>query len=329
MICGCLTIKTSQPCETQSNGWTQNVETFGWEMKDTQRFSFCWTFSGIGLQTITQTTLVLSIFQDSRLLFIANDHEEQRFFPTKMTVALTIPPATSFKLFKTNELNWGGVQLHGATEGTFQRPPPIDIPVVEFVGDSLTSGFGNITNSPCDMDCTQTWCMFLAKEFGWFPLFSSLSGVGLISNFDGSTSSTIRQVRARIPQNHHLSSWTPRVVFINIGTNDFTLHRSLDFAERFGSALHSFIRQIRSEWGRETKVIVVIGPIIEAVGAETCERVARACKADGMDVDFMSCNGCLDGRLDCWGYAMHPNVKGHRRMADVLIPQLKRMFNSN
>ena len=122
---------------------------------------------------------------------------------------------------------------------------------IEFIGDSYTVGYGNLSNTrtctPAEVhDRTNTQAAFgpiVARHYEADYQINAYSGIGIVRNYDGSTPSltmprlywhTLPQMDAPLDANP--SDWRPQVIVVNLGTNDFStpLHKGERWSDQSG-----------------------------------------------------------------------------------------------
>ncbi len=147
-------------------------------------------------------------------------------------------------------------------------PQPRPSRQIEFVGDSLTVGYGNtsafITCTPDEIfettDAQQGFGPIVAKHFGADYQINAFSGLGLVRNYDGREHPKYHMPmlydRAIFddPTPADLSQWHPQVVAIGIGGNDFSTPLRADEAWKtqaelradYEKAYVALVRKIRA-----------------------------------------------------------------------------------
>ena len=121
-------------------------------------------------------------------------------------------------------------------------PAPSLARQIEFIGDSLTVGYGNtsaFTKCTTDeifetTDAQQGFGPLVAKHFAADYQINAFSGLGLVRNYDGREHPKYHMPmlynRAIFddPAAADLSDWHPQVIAIGIGGNDFSTHLHAD-----------------------------------------------------------------------------------------------------
>jgi len=105
--------------------------------------------------------------------------------------------------------------------------------LVEFIGDSITAGYGALGQNPCGFSNateaeSRAWGAFAARDLGAAHLAIAYSGIGMYRNCCGGTpnADTMPIKYARQFADQPSPSWefsaVPDVVVIGLGTNDFS-----------------------------------------------------------------------------------------------------------
>nr|WSW65014.1 GDSL-type esterase/lipase family protein [Streptomyces sp. NBC_00995] len=198
------------------------------------------------------------------------------------------------------------------------RPAPRDRRI-EFIGDSVTVGYGNMSDTPdCDPEHvkrnTNADVSHSALTAQWLDAdyqINGFSGLGMVRNVAGITPDvTYRTYYDRALLNvdgdiwHNPGAWRPQIVVVNLGSNDFsdltpgepwTPH---SLADAYRTAYGTFLRELRTRHGAGTALV--------AVGfdrnAEHVRQVVQACNdagdsgvhywfLDQSGLDFLGCDG--------------------------------------
>lgn len=151
------------------------------------------------------------------------------------------PGAHVVELFKRTEPEVGQAQLLGLELPWGARllaPPERPDRRIEFIGDSLTTGFGNVGGGPtCPFtaateDGYRSYAALAGRMLGAEVHVVAWGGRGVVRNYDLDSIDTIPQLYERtLPEDPlsrwDFSGWTPHAVVIEAGTNDFG-HPGLD-----------------------------------------------------------------------------------------------------
>ncbi len=214
-----------------------------------------WTNSGFGVKVSGATTVTATIAANTYGATDAaylNVYVDGAFEPTS-TIVLNRSQGTYtlvenltagehiIEVRKRNEASYGGTATatvsQVTTDGKFLTPPAKAARQIEFIGDSITSGFGNLVADgsgdydSSKVDGTMTYAVLAAKQLGAEAQVVSRSGIGHCRNtvihgtFDSSfypyytkTAALPNVVVANTAWNFEKNP--SDVVVINLGTND-------------------------------------------------------------------------------------------------------------
>ncbi|RZJ98556.1 MAG: lipase [Brevundimonas sp.] len=266
------------------------------------------------------------------------DGQERVVFRRPGQVDLTLnnltPGQHVVRLEKLTESQSGGGVFHGfyALDGGTALPLTPRARQIEFIGDSYTVGYGN--TSPvreCTQevihDTTDTQQAFgprVANHYGAEYRINAYSGFGVVRNYDGHSPDLslpviyprLKPDTAAVPAQDD-SAWTPQVIVINLGTNDFST--PLNPGERWAD--EAALRQ-----AYQTRYVAFVHELAAAqpqarfvlMGSDAfyadVERIAAAVNAAAPgkvttlkfgDLDHMACDG-------------HPSLADDARLATLI-----------
>ena len=204
---------------------------------------------------------------------------------------------------------------------------------IEFVGDSITTGYGNEGDSPhCwftadTQNVAQAFAAQTADQFNAEYSIVALSGLGVVRNLhsDEATSpeTAIDFLDRTVAMNPALT-WDPQqripdAVVVNLGTNDFS---TLPFpeVEIFVEAYVDLLQRVRLR-DPQVPIFALAGPLMlgPAPGAIRTA-VERMRLEDGDDnVHFVLIEDTLDKSEADFGCDWHPNIQGHKKISEQLV----------
>ncbi len=180
--------------------------------------------------------------------------------------------------------------------GSAARPAPRYARQIEFIGDSITVGFGNLSPSrTCDVrqehdrtDTSATYAAIAARHYGADYRIHAKSGFGMLRNYGGSNPGmnlpavydrAVGGEAAPVLGTARSSDWHPQVVVINLGTNDFstpvhageTWPDAARFAEAYRQQYEAFARRVARDQPQARIVLLGAANFYAQV-----EQVARA-----------------------------------------------------
>ncbi|GHI03506.1 hypothetical protein Scel_18270 [Streptomyces cellostaticus] len=205
---------------------------------------------------------------------------------------------------------------------------------IEFVGDSLTVGYGNLSTSrTCTSDQLKrntnsdvSYGALTARQLNADYQINGYSGLGMVRNYNGGrTDVTYRTFYDRALLNvsgdvwQNPGTWRPQVVVVNLGTNDFSTAINPgepwtpeSLAAAYRSAYGDFIQKLRTRYGADTTIVAVgagqyAGHVQQVVKArnDVGDSRVRYWFLDDSGLDFLGCD---------WHYSAHDD----RLIADRL-----------
>ena len=239
------------------------------------------------------------------------------------------------RLEKQTESQQGGSRLIGfwPAAGSTALPPRPRARQIEFIGDSYTVGYGNTsTRHACPgsqvhdtTDTQQAFGPLVARAFDADYRINAYSGFGVVRNYDGGSADlSLPAIYPRLkpdsaaPVEGKDPAWTPGVIVINLGTNDFSTpvkpgERWADEAalkDAYVDRYVAFVRMLRARDPQARFVLMASDAFLAEV-----RRVEQA-------LDPAAAPGRVAvvrfGELDLKGCDFHPSLADDRRMATLL-----------
>ena len=201
---------------------------------------------------------------------------------------------------------------------------------IEFIGDSITCGYGdeaasqNEHFSPKTANAALAWGAVAARQLKADLMVEAWSGIWLMDN--GRDQPMPKRWERILPDDAGstwaFASWTADAVVVNLGTNDG--NRPIEEAA-WSSAYHAFITSIRSHYPK-AHIFLCIGAM--GHGPKDCligynERLAMDYAAKG-DPRVHALALPNQRQEDGIGADWHPSVKTHQIMADLLTAAVKK-----
>lgn len=225
------------------------------------------------------------------------------------------------------------VCIHTLTiNGAFLAPPAEKQMKMEFLGDSITCGYGVLGLPTCrrwnaiDEDATCSYAALTAAHFNAEARFESISGHGVVRNFG-------KDRRVRIPKAFLLAGsepdtepwdfsdgFVPDVVVINAGTNDVA--GGVTEEEMYEGAT-AFIQLIREHYPN-AKIVWTYG-LMNTNFIKPLSACVEAIRETDKNVWFMPTTPIYTHKGET-GANGHPGIVGHRRLAKELIAFLKEIL---
>ena len=141
---------------------------------------------------------------------------------------------------------------------------------IEFIGDSVTAGFGvdgadgNCSFSTATENYSHSYAALTAQALGAEQVAVAVTGAGVYRNFDGSFENTMGDLYLRALPTHARDRWdfsrfTPDVVVINLGTNDF--YKGDPGSAGFSAAYQALIARVRANYPAAL-IVIALGPML-------------------------------------------------------------------
>lgn len=219
-----------------------------------------------------------------------------------------------------------------AGEKELTRPPRHR--QIEFIGDSHTVGYGNLSTSHsctrdqvwADTDDTKAFGALIAAHYDADYQINAISGRGVVRNYDGFQADTLPEAYPYVlfdkKQQYSDPAWTPQVIVIALGTNDFStpLHAGERWKNR--DELHAdyeatYLRFLEDLRARDLHALLIVWATDMAQGEieSEAQKVVQQMKRRGdQRIVFLPVDG-LSFRACEW----HPSRADDRTIAGKLI----------
>jgi len=238
-------------------------------------------------------------------------------------------------IYRRNEAFAGAVQFLGFTVagGKALIPTPAKYTRrIEFIGDSITCGYGIEGKTP---DCSFSadtedeyfsYAGITGRNLSAEQITTSWSGIGVYRDYEGTTTEQmpVKYERA-LPEvttsKWDFTQWKADVVVINLGTNDFAKG---DPAANYITAMTSFVKQVRGHYAK-AEIFLVLGPMLSGTSLDQARKylsgIATSFASGGVThVNFVELDQQKTGEIGC---DYHPNTVTHQKMATKLTAAIK------
>jgi lysophospholipase L1-like esterase len=318
-------------------------------MTDTAGPRFAWSGTGFAAQFLG-TSIGVNLNNDDAYFFqaVVDGTPSSRFQVAKGQAVRTVVSGLAsgvhtLELYRETEGMYGASQLLGITEATLLAPPSSPARLLEFVGDSMSAGYGNLGSEPHPNyedpnPCTFTYdteSAYLsygavtARALGAEASLIAVSGWGVLRGRTSDVNEVLPKVYADTLGLATSPTWDfgvqPQAVVVNLGTNDFVPG---DPGTAYTTALSSFIDTVRAKYPAAW-IFCAIGTMYTTAEAAQAQVYVQAAVAshggDAGKVAFVDL-GSQDA-LQGTGCDWHPNVAEDQRMADTLVPVIKQKLN--
>ncbi len=207
---------------------------------------------------------------------------------------------------------------------------------LEFIGNSITTGYGNAPDSiPCHFspqtqNFLQSYASLLATALNAEMTAVAWSGRGLARNYDKTETGVLPELYAyAVPGQAKMewesSSWQPDVVLIHLGTNDFA--HEIPAEDFWVKRYLSFIDTIHAQHPR-TRFFLVGGPTLTdrpsypaySTLKSYLNTIKEQAAAKGLDVEAHVIPSFEGAGLGC---DAHPDKGAHEKMAQELRQEME------
>lgn len=220
-------------------------------------------------------------------------------------------------------------------------PRPLQKRKIEFIGNSITCAYGIESTNKTDPFEDETenhymsYASIVSRNLDAQHFSISRSGIGVYRNYDGPKAGSQWAMPSQYENTifedstwkWDFSRWTPDLVFINLGTNDFSTN-NYD-AVLYKKAYHKFIQQVRSHYP-QAKIVLASGPMLNDkesnIQKQILDKLQKECQKSGdkriYRFDFSHQTGELG-----YGASWHPSKRQQERMAAELTPFLQTIMH--
>ena len=243
----------------------------------------------------------------------------------------------TIKILKQTESNYNICEMKAIQfTGLLSEPPADKELYIEFIGDSLTCGMGNIGINGCSdpqsafwEDGTQSYGYMVAEQLNADYSIISQSGIGIAggwSNYPMETYYTAQSYTRNKSVKQEFKR-IPDVIVINLGTNDYFINKDKspneckpEDVERMTEEL---ILLVRKCYGADVPIIWAQG----MVGTFVLDRIQAAIdKVGGADAGIYTYYNLPKNTGGAQG---HPTVEGHTAATAAILPEIKKVLGIN
>ena len=202
--------------------------------------------------------------------------------------------------------------------------------LIEFIGDSITSGMGVIgTKTDWRTDGTNAWGYLTAKSLDVDFRIRSKSGIGAGRDCNGDVGPKYEWISSYPLDNCFRDLTTPYtvnreadIIIINLGTNDFDAYNWWPNATQAKELEDNYVKllEITRKYNPNAKIIYIAGGMMDAYGTYMQKAVDRL---GGNDEDFYCYK--ITAPLNLGG-AGHPTEYQQRIIANDVLTILQKDF---
>jgi lysophospholipase L1-like esterase len=243
------------------------------------------------------------------------------------------------RLYKATEAHTGAVIIEKITGNNIKVLPTEQIQLIEFIGNSITCGAAaDPSEVPCGTgdyhDQHNAYYAYgprVARALGAEYILSSVSGIGIYRNWN-SDGPTMPQVYGKVDfqeKNSRLwdfSQYSPKVVSIALGTNDFSngdgKRPRLPFdSAAFTSKYIAFVKDVKAKYPT-AQIVLLSSPMVQGERNTLLQNILVAVK-NTIDAQYPSSRPValyFFKPMQARGCTGHPSVEDHAILASELEP---------
>lgn len=282
---------------------------------------------------------------DERVVDEMVDSAEETFTAFESQEERTV----NVKVIKLSEcaMSTCGIKAITVADGETITPAEKKAHTIEFIGDSITCGYGVDDEvkehhfSTKTEDVTKAYAYKTAQALDADYSMFSISGYGIISGYTNGdepvSAQTIPQFYESLgfsygsfastttPQSldWDFSSFEPEVIVINLGTNDASYTKGYsDRRQQYQDGYLSFLKMVRENNPNST-IFCTLGTMDSTLCQRVIETVVQYTAETGDDkVHYMLFdlqNGAADGYAADW----HPTEATHRKSSEKLVNEIR------
>ena len=247
-------------------------------------------------------------------------------------------------LYKTTEAHTSAVVIHNIRAHHIRALQPPAAPLVEFIGNSITCGaLADASEVPCGQgvyhDQHNAYMAYgprVARALGVNYVLSSESGIGIYRNWN-SDGPTMPEVYTKIDFQPNGPEWkfthyTPQIVSIALGTNDFSAGDGKRARLPFDSALFvnkyiQFVQLVKSKYPA-AQIALLSSPMINGANRQLLQNCLTTVK-QRIDASYAGSKPValfFFNPMQPRGCAYHPSVEDHAVLANELEPFFRKLL---
>ncbi|MCR5313464.1 MAG: lipase [Bacteroidaceae bacterium] len=307
-----------------------------------------WTYPGVQIRTGFTGTSLKMIAKPNSGYFMAQIDGSEAFkvcFNSKrdsiVTLAVALPEGThQAKLMYISEGYDRRPEFHGfiVDKGHTLAPAPV-LPerCIEFIGNSITCGYGVESTNPKDPYFEETanhyytYAARAAEALDAQAMVVARSGIGVYRNYNGPR--TGDKINMNTEYTHTLlyddkETWdfnrfTPQVVCINLGTNDTSTSGADE--KLLTNGYKKLLGQVREHYPN-AKIVFLCGSMMNgkdlALAQKCMDKAVKYAQENGDSEVYRFDFTPQDGSLK-YGASYHPSFWQHEKMAGELVAYLR------
>lgn len=314
---------------------SDKIKVYGRHSVSTSGITVDWSAAGIEFNAECFGDISVTVSSTKSTYFAAyinGEKVDKLFLAGEGTNTLKIAEGLDYGVYTVKLLKCANVvQANCIAESIKLDGKLLDAPadkelLIEFIGDSITCGYGVIEGATSDSanvgtykycDATSAFAYLTAEKLDADWRIEGVSGAGMVSGY---TSYTVPEIyythtwtRNKTKQYDFASERVPDVIVINLGTNDQSKSSN---AEAFKTAVKTFVTTIREKYGKDIPIVWAYGMMNDAMNTH-------------VKSVFESLGGAANGYYTLKltqnkkGGNGHPNAAGQIKAAEELTKFLK------
>ncbi|THU41308.1 GDSL family lipase [Niastella caeni] len=267
----------------------------------------------------------------------------------KEPIEITAPTAGAHTIwiYKATEAHTGAIILHAASAQDIQALQRPAAPLIEFIGNSITCGAAaDASEVPCGAgpyhnqhNAYMAYGPRVARALGVNYIMSSVSGIGIYRNWNSDNpimlqvyENTDFQVQSQHRWN--FSTYTPQIVSIALGTNDFSDGDGKTPRKPFDSATYvlkyiQFIQLVKTKYPT-AQIALLSSGMLHDKKREQLQNCLTTVK-EKIDALYPSAKPValhFFQPMYAKGCTGHPSVEDHEVLAKELIPFYRKLLSN-
>ena len=251
----------------------------------------------------------------------------------------------SLWIYKATEAHTGPILIEKIIGNNLAALNKPEAPLIEFIGNSITCGAAaDPSEVPCNTaeyhDQHNAYMAYgprVARALKVAFILNSVSGIGIYRNWN-SDGPTMPQVYEKIDfQESSTRAWnqtgyTPKVVSIALGTNDFSNGDGIKKRAPFDSASFvqqyiPFVQRVKAKYP-DAQVALLSSPMMNGERRTLLQNCLTAVKSyiDALNPSDKKVQLYFFKPMQARGCSGHPSVEDHGIMAEELIPFFKSLL---
>ena len=219
---------------------------------------------------------------------------------------------------------------------------------IEFIGDSITCGYGVESHDESEPFSTETenagkgYAALTAEALGMEPMLTAFSGFGIVSGYTDSPEN--RNTDMLVPMYYEkygmnefvlpsgrrlqdiswdFSAWEPDRILIQLGTNDLSwCQENSDRKDLYQKLYIDFLKMVRKN-NPKAGILCVLGVMGTGLNQAMCNAVREYRGETGDTRIHAFAMDEQDGKNDGFGANWHPSALTQRKLADRIVLALR------